>query len=61
MWEVGELGYRAPLSDSTSPSNGGEGRLDIYLANLGDEGLYGYCTTDDRKIFDPDYQRGRLR
>jgi hypothetical protein len=51
--EVGELGYRAPLSDSTSSSNGGDGRLDMYLANLGDEGLYGYCTTDDPKILDP--------
>ena len=36
-------GYRAPESDGSS---GGNGRLDIYLANLGDQGLYGYCDSD---------------
>ncbi len=45
--EVTELGYRAPRSDLTSVNNGGDGRLDVYLVNLGDDGLYGYCTTDD--------------
>lgn len=39
--------YRAPKSDETSVNNGGDGRIDVYLANLGDDGLYGYCTTDD--------------
>jgi hypothetical protein len=52
-WEAGALGYREPLSDATSPNNGGDGRLDVYLANLGDDRLYGYCTTDDPKINDP--------
>lgn len=37
-------GYRAPESDGTS---GGNGLLDIYLSNLGDQGLYGYCDSDD--------------
>jgi hypothetical protein len=45
--EVGTYGYRAPLADTTSTNNGGDGRLDVYLANVGAEGLYGYCTTDD--------------
>ncbi len=37
-------GYRAPLPDG---SRGGNAKLDIYLENIGDEGLYGYCTSDD--------------
>jgi hypothetical protein len=41
--EVSSLGYRAPLSDGVL---GGDGRVDVYLADLGGEGLYGYCTTD---------------
>ena len=36
-------GYRAPLSDGT---RGGNGKLDIYLEDLGRQGLYGYCDTD---------------
>jgi hypothetical protein len=34
-------GYRAPLND-------GDGIFDVYLADLGSRGLYGYCTTDTR-------------
>lgn len=45
--EVGRLGYRAPLGDGTSAVNGGDARLDVYLADLGGAGLYGYCATDD--------------
>jgi hypothetical protein len=41
--EVTSLGYRAPLSDGVA---GGDARVDVYLADLGGEGLYGYCTTD---------------
>lgn len=40
-------GYRTPLSDSTSANDGGDGRFDVYLAELGNQGLYGYCTSDD--------------
>ncbi|GAB6986269.1 MXAN_6640 family putative metalloprotease [Nocardioides pyridinolyticus] len=36
-------GYRAPKSDGT---RGGNDLLDIYLQNLGGQGLYGYCDTD---------------
>ena len=45
--EVGRFGYRAPRSDITSRSNGGNKKLDIYIADLGSIGLYGYCTSDD--------------
>jgi hypothetical protein len=51
--ETGALRYREPRSDSTSPNNGGDGRLDVYLANLGDDRIYGYCTTDDPKADNP--------
>ncbi|WP_395659435.1 MXAN_6640 family putative metalloprotease [Nocardioides sp.] len=38
-------GYRAPEPDGTS---GGNNLLDIYLKDLGSQGLYGYCDSDDR-------------
>jgi hypothetical protein len=46
--EVDDLGYRAPLSDggeaadSDNPTPG----VDIYLADLGSRGLYGYCAPE---------------
>jgi len=45
--EVGDYGYRAPRSDRLSRNNGGDARLDVYLADVGADGLYGYCTSDD--------------
>ena len=36
-------GYRAPESDG---NRGGSGLLDIYLQDLGAQGLYGYCDSD---------------
>jgi hypothetical protein len=45
--EVGGYGYRAPKSDLFSTNDGGDPRLDVYLADLGADNLYGYCTTDD--------------
>jgi hypothetical protein len=46
--EVGSLGYRAPLDDSsTSLNDGGGPQLDIYIADLGRFELFGYCTSDD--------------
>jgi len=50
--EVGTMGYRAPLSDITSTNHGPDGKLDIYLTNLGPQ-LYGYCTTDDPGLATP--------
>lgn len=37
-------GYRAPKGDG---ARGGDARPDIYLADIGDDGLYGYCTSDE--------------
>jgi len=47
--EVGDYHYRAPRSDRSSRRHGPNGKLDIYIADLGAIGLYGYCTTDDPK------------
>jgi hypothetical protein len=45
--EVGRFGYRRPLSDRRSRNHGPNTKLDVYLADVGAKGLYGYCTTDD--------------
>lgn len=45
--EVVEYGYRPPKPDGSSPNHGPDDRIDVYLADLGDDGIYGYCTTDD--------------
>ena len=42
-------GYRRPLPDG---SKGGDGRVDIYLTQL-PPGLYGYCTTDQKRLSKP--------
>jgi hypothetical protein len=45
----GGLGYRQPLTDA-GPM-GGEGpdeKLDIYLVDIGDDGIFGYCASDLR-------------
>lgn len=39
-----DAGYRAPLPDD---GFGGNDMPDVYLANIGDQALYGYCTSDD--------------
>jgi hypothetical protein len=64
LTEYAAAGYRAPRSDG---SRGGSPLLDIYLEDLGHEGLYGYCDTDSPPTgpgadtwaycaFDNDYQ-----
>lgn len=45
--EVGRLGYRAPKSDIASVNAGPDGKLDVYLQDLGGQNIYGYCTSDD--------------
>jgi hypothetical protein len=45
--EVTALGFRAPKADSSSANFGVDGRLDVYLSDIGDPGLFGYCATDD--------------
>jgi hypothetical protein len=50
--EVTGLGYRQPLDDSSTTLNDGGGpELDIYLADIGRFGLFGYCTSDDPHAF----------
>ena len=43
--EVDQLGYRAPVTDGTK---GGGPQLDVYLKNIGTDGLYGYCVPEQR-------------
>jgi hypothetical protein len=42
-------GYRRPKPDGTK---GGDARVDIYIDQL-EPGLYGYCTTDQKKLVKP--------
>ena len=44
--EVKKLGYRPPVSDR---GRGGNGKFDVYLAQIGDKGFYGYCAPERRK------------
>jgi hypothetical protein len=41
--EVGKLNYRRPVRDG---NHGGNGKLDVYLAELGSQGYYGYCAPE---------------
>jgi hypothetical protein len=55
--EVGTYGFLAPLPDTASRRNEGDGRTDIYLADVGGDQvpLFGYCTSDDPHAFDSGY------
>ncbi len=44
--EINELGYKPPLPDGQSGPTPG---LDVYLADIGNDGIYGYCTNDKPK------------
>jgi hypothetical protein len=59
VWDLEVLayGYRGPLSDASSTEDGGNGKTDIYLVDLGGDQnpFFGYCTTDDPNAFDQDY------
>ncbi len=48
--EIDVLGYRPPESDLNSLDNGGDERLDVYLADVGADALFGWCTSDDPAI-----------
>jgi hypothetical protein len=52
--EVGTYGFLSPLPDTSSPNDGGNGKTDVYLADLGGDynPYFGYCTTDDPNAFD---------
>jgi hypothetical protein len=46
--EIGDLGYRPPKSDGTSKPKGNPNPLlDVYLADVGVFGIFGYCSSDD--------------
>ena len=40
-------------ADLSSSDHGPDGKLDIYISNLGNDGLYGYCTSDDPGLNTP--------
>lgn len=48
--EIATIGYKEPLDDSTSDNHGPDGRLDVYLADLGAAGVFGYCASDDPSL-----------
>jgi hypothetical protein len=48
--EVGTYEYLPPLSDGT---DGGNGSTDIYLRDVGRDGLFGYCISDDPNASPP--------
>ncbi len=54
--EIDTLGFRPPKSDGQSDNHGPNNKLDVYLANLGNQGLYGYCTSDDPNLDRPNYR-----
>ncbi|HEX2111802.1 MAG TPA: MXAN_6640 family putative metalloprotease [Gaiellaceae bacterium] len=45
--EVGAFRFSRPLSDLRSKNHGPNRKLDVYVADVGSIGLYGYCTSDD--------------
>ncbi len=45
--EVGRLDYRRPVKDGRSGGKGG--RFDVYLKDVGAQGLYGYCAPEYQK------------
>ncbi|MFN2489566.1 MAG: MXAN_6640 family putative metalloprotease [Actinomycetota bacterium] len=45
--EVGRYNFRAPKSDASSTNHGPNDKLDVYLADIGNFGLFGYVATDD--------------
>ncbi|MCW2846438.1 MAG: hypothetical protein JWR90_412 [Marmoricola sp.] len=46
--ETGTMGYRTPLPDdgTATDADNPDSKLDIYLADLGTRGLYGYCAPE---------------
>jgi hypothetical protein len=45
--ELDDFGFRQPKGDANSDNNGGDERTDVYLADIGSDGVYGYCSSDD--------------
>ena len=44
--EIGKLGYHQPITDGT---RGGNSKFDVYLADVGSKGYYGYCAPEAYK------------
>jgi hypothetical protein len=46
--QVKKMGFRKPLSDKPlgASRNGGNGKFDVYLKDLGGRGVYGYCVAE---------------
>ena len=49
------LGYRAPLDDTPAArsTDNPDGRFDVFLGDLADQGLYGYCAPDGAEPLTP--------
>ena len=50
--EVTKMKYRKPLSDG---KRGGDSRFDVYLKDIGDDGLYGYCAAERQSYLSPGF------
>jgi hypothetical protein len=48
-------GYLPP--DPDAANGGGTDLVDIYLGDIGDQGVYGYCTSDQPETFEPPWNR----
>lgn len=46
--EIGTMGYRPPKTDVNSLNPGPNPKLDVYLADVGSHGEFGYCVSDDQ-------------
>ncbi|MFL6061574.1 MAG: MXAN_6640 family putative metalloprotease [Marmoricola sp.] len=57
--ETGALGYRTPLSDAAtanpSSKSNPDAKIDVFLAELGDQRLYGYASSDSTAQTEPPY------
>jgi hypothetical protein len=53
--EIVDLGYRQPKSDVSSHNSGPNGKLDVYLVDIGNDGIFGYCDSDDPHLDTPAY------
>lgn len=71
--ETGKLGFRKPRTDGNQDNVGSatnpDGRFDVYLADTGRIGVYGYVTSDAQSgakvpaylVLDNDFARGQFR
>jgi hypothetical protein len=51
--EINQYDYKKPLKDGRSGGHHGGNpntKVDIFISNIGDQGIYGYCTTDDPRV-----------